>query len=187
MGYWAWCNSWGMSIDGFIQMIQGLGAGCEGLGRGLAQHVGVPFYEDRRERMLGHCLREKVGVYRRRSLAEIDVSELLPTRQFRFKSGEVLCTNDWPSRLFEEENEQLTEEVWTYDHWPDSYNDVEGAVAKLSKGITGVYWHASSLNLVLLGAQGERVGIRSVDLMTPLRSRSGALSLLLTLKRHRPS
>lgn len=154
-----------MSIKAFGDLLTGLGRGAEGIGRHLAQRLDVPFYEDRDERLLGHCLKEDLRRFQElRDKGMLDASELFPTRRFRFATGEILCTNKWPDRLFKEENEQLTEEVWSHDHWPDSCNDIDGAIDKLPSGVTGIYWHAPSLNLILVGPGGVKVGIRSVCL-----------------------
>lgn len=49
-------------------------------------------------------------------------------------------------------------------HYPDSCNGVAEAVAKLPYGITGAYFNVPSLNLVLIGPFGEKIGIRAMSL-----------------------
>jgi len=67
----------------------------------------------------------------------------------------------------------------TGDNWPDNFNKAGEAVAKLPHGITGIYFHIPSLNLILLGPLGEKVGIRS----TRLASHMPDLDRLLELKK----
>lgn len=50
-------------------------------------------------------------------------------------------------------------------HWPDSFNDALEAAEKISK-LSRMYWHAPSLNLVLVDESGMKVGIRSTSLST---------------------
>lgn len=155
------------SLKSFFEMIAGQSLSCSGIGQALAIRLDVPYLEDRSgERMLGHRLKEVPE-------AEAIEKGLLLTRQFRFASGEILCTDEWPERLFKEENMQLTEEVWTKDNWPDSYNSVGDAVAKLPNGITGIYYHKPSMNLILVGPHGEKVGIRSTALVVMGITRTG--------------
>jgi hypothetical protein len=157
------------AIKAFGAMLEGQRGICAQIGKALCQRLDVPYLEDREaEKFLGHR-------YTKESLKgttggnEGDVEgPLLPTREFRFPNGELLQTNEWPKRLFDEHAEQLTEEVWTHDNWPDSYNDVQKALQKCAHGITGVYFHWPSMNLVLLNASGEKVGIRSSALVIPL-------------------
>jgi hypothetical protein len=140
------------SIQAFLSMIEGIGGGCATIGRALAVRLNVPYHEDREgERLLGHRLKEvPLGV----------AIELLPSQRYRLSNGDV-------SQRYESGAEQLTEEVWTRDNWPTSYNDVPGAIRKLQHGIAGVYYHRPSMNLVLIDTMGEKVGIRSTKLTGP--------------------
>lgn len=150
-----------MSIfKAFGAMIQATGNGCQHIGKALAQRVGVPYHEDREvERMLGHRL---LSVPKEEAIKQ----GLLPTRQFQLPDGTVVAEKDVPAHWFNEAK-QLTDEVWTKDNWPDNCNDVNGAIQKLTHGITGVYYHRPSMNLVLLGPMGEKVGIRATTLIGP--------------------
>lgn len=142
------------------------------LGKALAHRCQVPYHEDREtEKLLGHRL-TKVPVEgsttgSRDASANDDDAPLLPTRVFCFPNGELLHTNEWPKRLFDEHAVQITEEVWTHENWPDSYNNVQDALQKCAHGITGVYYHKPSMNLVILNVTGEKVGIRSSSLVIP--------------------
>lgn len=150
-----------MSIEAFGHMLDGIRGGCKAVGKALATHLDVPYYEDRDERLLGHRLKTV-------PVEEALKQGLLSARQFRLPSGAILETNEWPDILFEPGVEFLTEAVRTKDNYPDSYNNVLEAVQKLPHGITGVYFHVRSLNLVLLGPMGEKVGIRASTLSTPI-------------------
>lgn len=155
-----------MSIEGFGKLIAGFGTGATGVGRSLADRLGVPFYEDRTERCLGCYLQEEKNVWRTRSLEPGQT--LLPGHLYRYGDSvvdEAEMRRRWSAGAFPDE--QLTEEAWTHDHWPDTSNDIPEAVAKLSKGVTGIYYHGASMNLVLLGADGARVGIRVTAFMRP--------------------
>ena len=148
----------GGGIKDFFAMIGAIGGGCVAIGKALGQKLDVPYMEEREgEKLLGCKLKEG------------HEGELFPTHRYRFPSGEILCTNEWPERLVKEKAEQLTEEVWTKDNWHNSFNDVEGAVQKLPNGIVGVYFHRPSMNLVLVAPGGEKVGIRSTALRKPFR------------------
>jgi len=162
-----------VSIKAFGDMLLGQGNSCATIGKALASRLNVPYHEDRvgGSKLLGyrHSKRSNSGYSRGPGAKEEDLEgSLLPTHEFKFPNGEILRTTEWPKRIFEENAVQLTEEVWEQDpYWPDSFNDVLGAVQKLQHGITGVYHHGPSMNLVLLGPSGEKVGIRSTALSTP--------------------
>jgi hypothetical protein len=118
--------------------------------RELAERMGVPYLEERRgERCLGHRLKDV-------SDEEAIKQGLFPTRRFRSPTGEILETNEWPPMNYE----QLTDEVWTHDNFPTSYNSIQEAVQKLPNGIKAMYYHLVSLTLVLVAPDGELVGIR---------------------------
>lgn len=160
-----------MSIKAFGEMLNGIGGGVTTLGRALAAHLGVPYLEKREgERLLGHYLIDPAQRYTRllpdrekiRDEA-VQQGNLLPTRRFRMPNGEILDADTCPDM----KAEQLTEEAWSRDNWPTSCNDVEGALGRLQYGITGVYYHRPSMNLVLVDPAGERVGIRSTALTGP--------------------
>ncbi len=159
-------------IKAFGAMLDGQGNGCITVGHALCARLGVPYLQEREsERLLGHRRTKTLrGGFRKGAMASMDEleGELLAEREFRFPNGELLRTNEWPKRLFEEKAEQLSEEVWTKENWPDSFNDAKEAVAKLPNGITGVYYHRPSMNLVLVGPTGEKVGVRSTAIMTPM-------------------
>lgn len=143
-----------MSIQGFFAMLQGQNQSVTSLGRSLATRLGVPYVAEREsEKLLGHC-------YRDASREEALKQGLFPTRRFKKRcDGSILETDDWPSPL--REFDQLTAEVWTRDNWPDNVNDVAGALGRCTTGITAVYYHRPSMCLVVIGASGEKVGIRS--------------------------
>jgi hypothetical protein len=116
----------------------------------LAERLGVPYLEERRgERRLGHRLKEV-------SDEEAIKQGLFPTRRFRSPTGEILETNEWPPTNYE----QLTDEVWSRDNFPTSYNTIQEAVQKLPNGIKAMYFHLVSLTLVLVAPDGELVGVR---------------------------
>lgn len=141
-------------IQAFGQMITGQGNACVQVGKALCTRLGIPYLEGREvEKLLGHRLSTTPK-------EEAIAQGLLPMRRFRLPSGDVLDTDEWPPQ-----GDQLTEEVWTRDNWPDSFNDVGGAVAKLSAGVAAVYFHRQSLNLVLVAPDGTKVGIRSTAIM----------------------
>lgn len=63
------------------------------------------------------------------------------------------------------DHEQLTEEVWTREHWPtDPNNTVLEALQKVPRGITAMYFHMTCLNLVLVTPEGDLIGIRRTAL-----------------------
>jgi hypothetical protein len=160
-------------IKAFGAMLDGTGNILVTLGKALALRCQVSYHEDREsEKLLGHRRTKILKGGIRSGPGGVGEDELegplLPTREFRFPTGELLQTNEWPKRIFVEHAEQLTEEVWTNDHSPDSHNDIQEAVQKCTHGITGVYYHRASMNLVLVSASGKKVGIRSTALVTPL-------------------
>ena len=55
--------------------------------------------------------------------------------------------------------------MWTREYWPDSVNGVQGAIEKVASGVAEIYYHAKSMNLVLVDGTGQKVGIRAVDIM----------------------
>jgi hypothetical protein len=160
-------------IRAFGAMLDGTGNILVTVGKALALRCQVPYHENREvEKLMGHR-RTKIlmgGIRKGPGGPSEDELEgpLLSTREFRFPTGELLQTNEWPKRIFDEHAEQLTEEVWTHDHGPDSHNDVQEAVQKCAHGITGVYYHRPSMNLVLVSASGKKIGIRSTALVIPL-------------------
>lgn len=152
------------SIQAFLDMIEGIGGGCATIGRALAVRLNVPYHEDREgERLLGHRLRE---VPREEAIEQ----GLLSQRRYRLPGGDLCDTDEFLSGA-----EQLTEEVWTRDNWPTSYNDVPGAIGRLQHGIAGVYFHRPSMNLVLIDSMGEKVGIRSTKLTGPFGLQTEAI------------
>lgn len=144
------------------------------IGKALCKLLDVPYYEDRGiEQLLGHRYMRKdilEGNSRIYGSSTDDRLEgpLLSMREFLLVNGDILRTNDW--KLIPSDAKQLTEEVWTRDDYPDSYNNIVEAVNKLSYGITGAYYHKSQANLVLLSPTGEKVGIRKTQFMMPTRS-----------------
>jgi len=51
------------------------------------------------------------------------------------------------------------------DNSPDTYNSVNEALALMKNDtLTGMYFHAPSLNLVLMTLSGKKIGIRMIDL-----------------------
>lgn len=148
------------AIKSFGAMLSGQGNICIQLGKALCHRLSVPYHEAREEeRLLGHRLREVPA-------EEALKQGLLPTRRFKFPDGRVLDQEEFPP--VDLQYDTLTEEVWSHDNTPDSYNDVTSAVQKCSHGITGVYYHRPSMNLVLVNAAGEKIGIRSTALVVPL-------------------
>jgi hypothetical protein len=140
-------------INAFGEMLEGKNKACKAVGLALCKRLDVPYLEGREEdRLLGHRL---MTVPEEEALK----GELLPTRQFKFASGEVLCTNEWPERIFEEDAEQLTEEVWTRENRPDVMGQASEMVRKLPDGIVGAYVHLQSMCLVLVCPTGLKVGI----------------------------
>ena len=128
----------------------------------LCQILDIPHLKEREsERLLGHRLRE---VEREEAIEQ----GLLPTRRFKFPDGRVVDQDEFPK--LSENADQLTEEVWTQDHYPDSYNDILEAVQKLPHGVVAAYYHRGQLNLVLMSPTGEKVGIRRTAFLIPTRS-----------------
>jgi len=138
---------------GFIQASQG---GSQEIGRAIAESIGVPFLS-RKERLLGHRYAERAEKFI--EVTEQMQEELLPKRHF-LVDGDVVESDDRPPN-----SEQLTEGVWSRDHWPDSFNGIREAVKKVEGGIAEIYYHYASMNLVLVDATGQKIGIRSVDIM----------------------
>lgn len=140
--------------------------------RTLAANLGVPYLEEREgERLLGHRLKE---VSREAAIEQ----GLFPTRRFRAPDGTVLETDEFPDMSYD----QLTEEVWTKENWPSSYNSVQEALQKVPDGITAIYFHKPSLNLVLVAPGGELVGIRRTAFYDPVEVQ--ALDLLKKAIQH---
>jgi hypothetical protein len=121
----------------------------------LAKRLDVPYLVERdRERLLGHRLREI-------SDEEALKQGLFPTRRFRSPTGEILETDEFPTM----DHDQLTEEVWTRENWPtDPNNTVLEALQKVPRGITAMYYHMTTLNLVLVTPEGDLIGIRRTAL-----------------------
>lgn len=154
-----------MSIKAFGAMLEGQGHGCSAIGKALAAGVGVPYHTEREsERCLGHRL---LNGHPESNRKRDDDVEYLPRPLYRLGADVVETVSGDPPSVDGRfhDVEQLTEEVWTRDNWPDSCNSVALAVAKLLEGIIGVYYHRPSMNLVLVGPQGEKVGIRSTALV----------------------
>jgi len=134
-------------LQAFIDHIH---TGPASMAKELAKRLGVPYLEGRQgERLLGHRLKEV-------SKEDAIKQGLFPTRRFRTPTGEILETNEFPPM----DHEQLTEEVWTKENWPTSYNSIREAVRKVPHGITAMYFHMPSLNVVLVAPDGELIGIR---------------------------
>jgi len=120
----------------------------------LAKRLGVPYLKERnREMLLGHKL---IGITRDEAIKQ----GLLPTRRFRSPTGKILETNKFPTMDYE----QLTDEVWTRNNFPTSNNSVLEALQKVPNGIIALYWHMTSLNIVLVSPYGDLVGIRRTAL-----------------------
>lgn len=51
----------------------------------------------------------------------------------------------------------------SHDNYPDSFNDVPGALAKIHRPVA-MWYHNPSMNLVILDESGAKVGIRSTCL-----------------------
>jgi len=143
--------------------------------RGLCALLDVPYHEDREtERLLGHrrmrqqTLEDRSRIYGAPDNDDRLEGPLLPTRLFRMPDGQELAQDEFPP--LDSGAEQLTEEVWTRDHYPDSYNGILEAVTKLPHGVTGGYYHRGQMMLVLISPTGERVGIRRAEFMLPTRS-----------------
>lgn len=142
-------------IKAFGDMIAGVSGGCRTIGKALATHLGVPYYEDReKECLLGHRLK-----------AEGDSSPLLPTRRFRLPDGATLDTQEFPP--VDADAEQLTEEVWSRNHRPDVIGDAMDALRAAPAGIIGIYMHMPTLCLVVIDPSGKKIGIRSTALQGP--------------------
>jgi hypothetical protein len=108
-------------IDAFGDMIENMGAGCRGLGQTLAEMIDVPYQHGREtDAFLGHRLKE---VPREDAIAQGLL--LLPLRRFR-RGDEVIDIEGFPPAI--ETWELLTEEVWSKDNWPDSFNEPVEAV-----------------------------------------------------------
>jgi hypothetical protein len=141
--------------------------------RGLCAMLEVPFLDDRcDEHLQGHRLKE---VKREEAIAQ----GLLPTRRFKFPDGRVVDQDEFPK--MSEDADQLTEEVWSKDNWPDCYCTILEAVQKLPHGVTADllsrgaeehgYFHKHSLNLGIRRTQFE-IPTRSMlaDRIAPLAS-----------------
>ena len=61
------------------------------------------------------------------------------------------------------EEKEAREEDGKRKNYPTSANDVDGALRRLSE-LIAVYYHCPSMNLILVDASGEQIGIRSNDL-----------------------
>jgi len=139
---------------GFLQAFQG---GSREIGRVIAESIGVPFREDCKERLLGYRYAERAEKFI--EVTKEMKAELLPKRRF-LVDGDVVESDDQPPN-----SEWLTEGVWSRDHWPDSFNGIREAVDKVEGGVAEIYYHYASMNLVLVDATGQKIGIRSVDIM----------------------
>lgn len=162
-------------IDAFCDLLKGMGSGCRGIGRAIAGMIEVPYREEREsDAFLGHRLKE---IPQDEALAR---GLLLPLRRFR-RGEEVLDIEGFPP--VNEDWDQLTEEVWSKGNWPDSFNDPVEAVNRLPDGVAAIYYHGPSMNLVLVGARGEKVGIRSTSLARPGRGLNAEGVRILSLLR----
>ncbi len=54
--------------------------------------------------------------------------------------------------------------TWAEENTPDSYNNVDGALARLKRPVA-IWAHGRSMNLVFLDADGTKVGVRSTCLL----------------------
>lgn len=148
-------------------LIAGQGNGIAAVGKALALRLDVPYHEDREGsgKIIG--FQRRVNPMGPGSWSQGPGSggemegPVLDIHEWQMPNGSIVPSNNPPSS----DAIQLTGEVWELDSYgPDSYNDVEEAIQKCHGGITGVYWHSRSMNLVLLSASGEAVGIRSTAL-----------------------
>jgi hypothetical protein len=166
----------------FLKLVKQHGGVC----RALCAMLEVPYHEDREdEQLLGHRRVRQVVLedtsHTLGASSEGDLEgPLLPAREFLLPDGEILRTNIWSE--VPSEAKQLTDEVWTKDHYPDSTNSIQEAVSKLQHGIKGGYYHKSQANLVLISATDEKVGIRRTEFTVPtsamLADRIAPLSFL---------
>jgi len=176
-----------MNDEIFASRFQKLVSQHGGIGRALCALLEVPYYEDREsEKLLGHrrvrqeALEGSSPVHGARSENTLE-EPLLPTREFLLPDGSILCTNVWSE--VPADAKQLTEEVWTRDNYPDSYNSIPEAVSKLQHGVKGGYYHKSQANLVLISGTDEKVGIRRAEFILPTRSMLAARIAPLSLLR----
>ena len=159
------------AIELFGCLIHRQGLSCITIGKELAARLEVPYHENRISggKLLGYKRRVKPwgpGSWSSGpgSGGEME-GDLLDTQEWQIPDGAIVRSNNPPGPG----TIQLTGEVWEQDpYWPDSFNDITRAMQKCSDGIVGVYWHTPSMNLVLLSASGEAVGIRSTSLTRPL-------------------
>lgn len=59
--------------------------------------------------------------------------------------------------------EKESDETEDRKNWPTSFNAPLEAMNKIKK-LAGAYYHFPSMNVVLVDASGEQVGIRSIDM-----------------------
>jgi hypothetical protein len=143
----------------FLDFIGGVGVGCVDLGRKLAEKLEVPFHEDRLERPLGYRYAGWAETYI--TVTDAMKEEILPKMRWLI-DGEVI---ECDSRPAQRDCVPLTERAWTREHDPDSCNGIAAAIGKVRGAVIGIYYCYKKMNLVLIDEAGQKIGIRSVDIM----------------------
>src|SRR5271168_4641892 len=125
-----------MDPETFATRLQELTDEHKSITAALCRMLDIPHLKDREsERMLGYRrLRKEIldghsHIYGGPDNPERMEGPLLDTPEYRLPDGTIVATHDWKSLPVD--HVSLCEEVWTQDHYPDSYNNILEAVQKL--------------------------------------------------------